>query len=733
MKKVLVLLIALLPVLRGNACASAANGNWNSASSWSSCGSTFPGDGDTVTITHNITVTANATVGTSPSDTAASTPALFVIALTRTNGTTSNGQLTINGGVTFTVKGSVSTTGSGSYAPIITLQPGSTWTFDNSANVTAVYRIQSTTPQTYAYINAAGTAWTTGAYVTLNGRPPSCSTCTGAMWVNEGDAPMKGGKYSSFKHNYSYVQFWYFGSPTDAYRSMHLNCWDNDHQAGQQMYMVNVEWHYSTGFSSGGSSGYPCSYTDFKIQYMKTFDSTTAGNRGFFAFNPYGAPTAGKSRIAQYIYLDRGFDSNAGNGTLQGFQVVSYIVADGQQSTFGPNPTIPGTNVPNVDHILVRFTANSGGSFFYGSASYWLTVIDGGVGNAHTVVTRNLSSPYNWVIDHAIWQDGDTNSSDTDAYEMTAGTGQTASWNYMLMLPNAADPRFTSHTVNVVGSTSTIWSRYNHAVFTFGNNYGGPNGLMGSIYLGEEAGCGSPGAIGIRNSILWNPNPTAANSPIYAFITANCPLNSFVANHFDPAQIHHNLVWNYGTNSNRWTSAVTACGGSNCTSMGTPYDFPMTGTVPGASDVHTDPRFVWQMQHLTAPGPRDWARIKHGADTTTGETPTEVHFGTTFALFKNSVINDTSTTAGMKGLIDEMFAWLYGEWSSTNTALGGAGDDGTDIGAAPVTIFCPSAYPASVVSLCNSIAQTQPSHPVDSDAGPPAAELDAPLSGISFP
>ncbi len=704
MKKLIILWLSAGCFAWAAVCTSAANGNWSSPASWSNCNGSFPGDGDTVTITHNITVDVNATVGNSPLDTAAAAPATWVMLLQRTNGTTSNGQLTVSSGVTFTVKGSVGVTGSGSYAPIITLQPGSTWTFDNSANPTAVYRIQSTTAQTYTYINAPGTGWGAGGYITINGRPPACSSCTGAMWANEADVPVKGGKYSSFKHNYSYVKFWYLGSPTDAYRSIHFNCYDGDHQAGQQMYMLNVEWHNSTGFTAGGSSGYPCSYTDFKIQYMKTLDSPIVA-AGWLGFYPVGTPTTGKSRTLQYVYLDRGFFSNGGNATLHGFQTASYIVADGQRGPFGPGPSWPGTNVPNTDHILVRYTANGGDSFFFGSASYWLTVIDGGVGNVHTVMTRNLSSAYNWVIDHAIWQHGDaTGSADTDAYEMVAGTGMTASWNYLLMLPNAADPRYTSHTVNTWAATGAIWSRYNHATFAFGNNYSGSGLLMGSIYTGEGTGCGAAGAIGIRNSVLWNPNPTPQNSPVYADTSTNCPDNSFVANHFDPTQIHHNLVWNYGTNSTRWTSSKTPCGGVDCTSKGTPYDYPMTGTVPGAADIYAAPRFVWQAQGIKAPGPREWANIKHNADITTGETPTQVHFGTTFALFRDAVISDTTTPAGMKGLIDEMFAWIYGEWSSTNPALKGTADDGSDIGAAPVTLLCPGAYPASIVSGCNTIA-----------------------------
>src|SRR5215831_498040 len=143
MRKLQFIVLALVAsVAWGNACTSAANGNWNAADSWSNCGASYPVSGDTVTITHSITVTADAAVGTSPTEAYNATPT-YVMILQRTNGTTSNGQLTVNGGVTLTVKGSVQSTGGSTTcsgdspsrpcAPIITLQPGSTWTFDNSA------------------------------------------------------------------------------------------------------------------------------------------------------------------------------------------------------------------------------------------------------------------------------------------------------------------------------------------------------------------------------------------------------------------------------------------------------------------------------------------------------------------------------------------------------------------------------------------------------------------------
>jgi hypothetical protein len=711
------LAFGVVSVAWGNACTSAANGNWSSPATWSNCVGTYPGNGDTVTITHQVTVDINTTVGNSPSDVAGAIPTTPVIQLTRTNGTSSNGQLTINSGITFTVKGSVFVQGSGAYAPTITINPGATWTFDNSdttqnaAVKSAVYRIQSVSYQTASYINAPGTAWTAGNYVTLNGRPPSCSDCAQAMWVNEGTT-VAGGKYSSFKQNYSYVKFWYFGSTTDAYRSIHFNCLDNASPTGQQMYMSNVEFHGSTGFASGGSSGYPCSYTDFKVEYLKAVDSVGAAN-GFWHFSPVGSPQTGKNRIARYIYLDRGFAQLGGTmNTFQGFQTVSYIVADGQRINFGPTGTYSSALYPTtVDHILVRQAVNFNNASMYGlTNSYWLWVADGGVGNTHSLQTPMPNSgPVTITVDHHIWQDGEgTSSADTDATEAwaTSLAGMAISFNYMMMLPSAANSLFTNHTVNVdVGSVPTNVT-YNHLMFTFGTNaQASTNPLQGSLYYGEQSAGHIGSVVALKNSILWSPNSTASLSPVG--VGSSRAYNTVVANTFDPAGIHNNAVWNYSTNANRWTTAnyPATCPTVNCTSYGTPYDVPTTGTIPGANDVHVDPQFVWQKQGITAPGPRDWAHIKHGADITTGESSSEAHFATTFAIFAAADPADTTTAAGLKGLIDDMFTWLYAEWASTNPALKAAADDGSDIGAAPVAIRCPTAYPAGDLSGCNGLAQ----------------------------
>ena len=117
------------------AFTSKAAGNWSASgqTTWNEVG--VPGNGDTVTMTHAVAVDTNTIVGTSPSDSTT-----YVITLN------AGGVLTVNDGVTFTVRGNVSC--AAATAPAIKVGTGSTggsqWIFDPtqaSTRTAAAYKI----------------------------------------------------------------------------------------------------------------------------------------------------------------------------------------------------------------------------------------------------------------------------------------------------------------------------------------------------------------------------------------------------------------------------------------------------------------------------------------------------------------------------------------------------------------------------------------------------------------
>ncbi|WP_447978074.1 hypothetical protein [Candidatus Nitrospira bockiana] len=103
------------------AFTTAANGNWNQGATWGNAGNVqgvdYPGPGDTATINHAVTVTANQTVGTSP---VAGTDVVTV------NGTA--GSLTIAAGIILKVRGDLALANA-----VLTLNAGAGYRFDSTA------------------------------------------------------------------------------------------------------------------------------------------------------------------------------------------------------------------------------------------------------------------------------------------------------------------------------------------------------------------------------------------------------------------------------------------------------------------------------------------------------------------------------------------------------------------------------------------------------------------------
>lgn len=128
---------------------TAASGNWSAGATWT--GGVVPGNGDTVTINHSVTVTDNRTVGTSPVSGSA-TPAVLIA---------SGVSLTINTGVTFTCRGDFQLSASNTVRSLI-MNAGAIFEFDASAAgtpATTKYRMLSASQyagsQPSIYINGS--------------------------------------------------------------------------------------------------------------------------------------------------------------------------------------------------------------------------------------------------------------------------------------------------------------------------------------------------------------------------------------------------------------------------------------------------------------------------------------------------------------------------------------------------------------------------------------------------
>lgn len=133
-------------------CTTAQDGPWSTAATWTSCGGGVPGDGDYIdSIEHNVTLTGDATIGDDP---AADTPVLYIA---------SGGSLTIQAGVTLTLKGSLNVwegtlTNNGTIDFLITTANQRILTGDNyHANCTVNIKGTSTSARAVVSNNASST------------------------------------------------------------------------------------------------------------------------------------------------------------------------------------------------------------------------------------------------------------------------------------------------------------------------------------------------------------------------------------------------------------------------------------------------------------------------------------------------------------------------------------------------------------------------------------------------
>lgn len=126
------------------AIASGAAGNWSSTSTWT--GGVVPGNGDTVSVGHAVTVDTNTTVGHSPG--AADATAAIAVS--------TGASLVVAAGITLVVRGDCTLAGTAT----LTLNAGSVYEFDAS---------QAATPSTALYVLQGGLAHSQTTRIILNG------------------------------------------------------------------------------------------------------------------------------------------------------------------------------------------------------------------------------------------------------------------------------------------------------------------------------------------------------------------------------------------------------------------------------------------------------------------------------------------------------------------------------------------------------------------------------------
>ncbi len=372
---------------------SKADGNWNASgqTTWNESG--VPGDGDTVTLSHNVTITANVTVGSSPST--GGTPAIQFASVTGKS-------LTVNAGITLTCKGDFKFANSDTQSQNkLILSAGSTFTFLPPSG--QQYKFDC---QVNSHIICNGTS---GSHVTVKTDKSSSGLAAYTL---------VGGYTVSGFHTCTYTDFIDFGTTSSfgvqSLRSRggvnypdansHLtmtNCtftrcnslgtfggggWDGNVSYSACIYTSSIDLDIGGGtifnagfdFQVGGTNGvWTIDLCSFEKIGFYTYRSRLKTTNSYIGYYPY---CSGSSQSATTDCFQNNlvvFDGSSVVATMPGSMKDCYLV----QTQSANNPHFFGyndiTNAVTVDGVVFEATGNGeglGDCVFPNSGSLGLTV-----------------------------------------------------------------------------------------------------------------------------------------------------------------------------------------------------------------------------------------------------------------------------------------------------------------------------------------------------------------------
>lgn len=246
------------------AFTSKAAGNWSASgqTTWNEMG--VPGNGDTVTITHAITVDANTTVGTSG---VAGTAAVTI---------NSGGTVTVAAGITWTVRGDILTaTANTAVVDVVTLSAGAVLEFDAS---------QAASPSTALYVCRLGNA--AGARARFKANGTSGSRCTVRSNASGGNGRFTLGGSNTGFFDCTYTDFLRIGDASNAFNQSDIAT----NNANSRFVFTNCVFD-ACGSISTSAGGTPGAAAVIQWEYNRT--KNTAG--GGITFGTNNAATGTRS------------------------------------------------------------------------------------------------------------------------------------------------------------------------------------------------------------------------------------------------------------------------------------------------------------------------------------------------------------------------------------------------------------------------------------------------------
>lgn len=529
------------------AFTSKAAGNWSASgqTTWNEVG--VPGNGDTVSIAHAITVDVNTTVGDSPAEGTA------VITITV------GGSLTVAAGVTFTVRGDTLLNNGG-----VTLNPGAIWEFDASlatdptnqnysVKLFTNYQVNNKfrsgdstdvdTTECHVRSNASGG----NGWFSLNGQLGFQFECYHTTFLRIGDAT-NGINVSTFNANNPRVIF--SNCTFDACGE--LKTTDAAAADGAQiMKFLDCVWQNSVGT-----------------------DSLDVG--------VINAKHATAVREIKRCYFDKSFGDGGTGLNVNGFTIEDNIMAGDCKMANAVSPSASwARNVMIMASDSTSTASDVTDCFLYTSGS-----------TESNPRGFSIAGTRDFTISGLVIQ-GKNAASQGDVFTPgTTGTN-TVTFRNNLLLPKAGGTT-SGQTFITVGSVDSPAMRIE-------NNTICADAPGGSGFQYAETAMMTTGkVVTYMNNIVWNS--AAQNSNHFLPLTLSPPDDLVAAN-----ICTNNCAYNLGLTSALTGRPVPAVGAwADKTSYSTYYMIPTTVGTPGAGDVNVDPMFVDTTRNFETAGAQLW-------------------------------------------------------------------------------------------------------------------------------
>ena len=434
------------------AITTAAAGNWSATGTWT--GGVVPGDGDTVTLNHNVTVDANTIIGTSPAENSGT------YAITWGSATK---KLTIASGVTLRVRGDCLAQGNTTKNDVVLMQAGSTWIWDAS---------QASTPsaQNYRFVGATAA----NQYTVFRIQGTSGSRCAVQSDSGGGNGFFtRGGFAPAFYLVAAYCDFLRVGDASNPVFDFYLG-----NTSLAELTLDNCTFD-ACGVITSASA--PASNADISITNCSFKNS--AGSK------PLVLPlftNAGTKTVSGCVF-DKSMDFGQG-----AWVVTDNLFQEGYVATAG---TKWGTSSGNFVRKTSQPTLNVYGDL---TDEFWFK--DGAISNPHLLtygVTTSLT------IDGCIFSHSNANGTG-DATQPGAPSGaRTYTVKNCILLPDDDNEVQPGKLQGAGGNANvTIVCEHNTYIST---NAGETGCGYGETYSGHD------GIVSIKSCLAWSPNSGEAS------------------------------------------------------------------------------------------------------------------------------------------------------------------------------------------------------------------------------